>query len=91
MGIKIIDLGVYLKNCYFIEKISKVEWKNRNAKIPFKVKVINNKIKVIILWIWKRGHFWVWKGHFCIVCQKVGGMALWLPGTYVPDFKLYSY
>ena len=36
------------------------------------VKVINIKVKVVILWIWK-GHFWIRKGYFCIVCQNVGG------------------
>ena len=71
---KIIDLGVYLKNCYFVQKISKVEWKNRMPKFPSKVKVIYIKVTVIILWAWK-GQFLIWKGHFCIVCQKVGAMA----------------
>ena len=41
-------------------------------KFPSKIKVINIKVKVIILWIWK-GHFSIWKGYFCIVCQKVEG------------------
>ena len=47
--LKIIDLRVYLKNCYFIEKISKVEWKNRMPNFPSKVKVIHFKVKVIAL------------------------------------------
>ena len=63
--LKIIYLRVYLKSCYFTYKISKVELKNRMPKFPSRVKVINIKVKVII--------FWIWKGHFCIVCQKVGG------------------
>ena len=49
--LKIINLTVYLKNCYFILIISKIEWKNRMPKFPSRVKVINIKVKVIILWI----------------------------------------
>ena len=41
-------------------------------KFPSKIKVINIKVKVIILWIWK-GHFSILKEHFCRVCQKVEG------------------
>ena len=52
-----------------------------------KVKVININVKVI-LWIWK-GHFWIRKGYFCIVCQKVGVMATLLPGPYVPEYDQF--
>ena len=30
------------------------------------------------------GHFCIWKGHFCIVRQKVGPWPLWPSGSYVP-------
>ena len=59
--LKIINLRVYLKNCYLIQKISKIEWKIGMPKFPSKVKVIDIKIKVIILWIWK-GHFLDFEG-----------------------------
>ena len=76
--LKIIDLGCTSKLLFHIEN-SKVEWKNRMPKFPSKVKVINIKLKITILWIWK-GHFSIWKGHFCIVCQKVEGpWPLWPP------------
>ena len=53
-------------------------------KYPSKVKVVNIKLKIIILWILK-GHFSIWKGHCCIVCQKVEEpWPLWPPGSYVP-------
>ena len=65
-------------------------------KFPSKVKVIDNKVKIIILRIWK-GNFWIWKGHFCIVCQKVEEpWPFWPPGSYVPgnhcnsDVKVHS-
>ena len=47
-------------------------------KFPSKLKVINSKVKVIILWIWN-GNFWIWKGRFCIVCQKWGPWPIWPP------------
>ena len=54
-------------------------------KYPSKVKAINIKLKIIILWIWK-GNFSILKGHFCVVCQKVEGpWSLWPPSSYVPD------
>ena len=52
-------------------------------KFPSEVKVINIKVKVIILWIWK--------GHFCIVCQKVGGPGpSGPPGSYVLLLEHFS-
>ena len=71
-----------------IKKFQKVEWENTVELLKFlqKVKVINIKVKIIILWIWK-GHFSIRKGHFCILWQNVGPMApLAPPGSYVPDF-----
>ena len=62
---KLIILGVFSKMATPIEKISKVEWKNRMPKFA-------SKVKVIILLLWK-GNFSIWKGHFCIVCQIVEG------------------
>ena len=36
-----------------------------------------------IMWI---GRFWIWKGHFCIVCHKVGthGPPFWIPWFLYP-------
>ena len=50
-----------------------------------KVKVINIKVKVIILCYimdWK-GSFWIWKGHFCIVCKKWGPWSNFTLSSYL--------
>ena len=39
--------------------------------------------------IMQKGHFWIWKGHFCIVYQKVGAMVFLAPGSYVPELCHY--
>ena len=45
--LKIIELGVYLKSCYFIWTILIVEWKNGMPKLSSKVKIINMKVKLL--------------------------------------------
>ena len=72
MGIKNYHpYGVSQKLLVHIENF-KGKMEEQNAKISFQTKVINIKVKIIILWIWK-GTFRFGRGTFALLAKKWRG------------------